>query len=395
MQRSRAGCGGSVLLLAVWTTVSLCHAQTTVRVATWNIETIGARGSSQYTAELAVLNRLCPDVVGINEIDGNAEIDDFHNLAADAGFSFTLVPDTNPFGTLRNGVMSKLPFLSQTIHTSAALSGDSNANDLTRLILEVVVDVPDSAVDLTLLSEHWKSGTTDNDEFRRVVESIRMTQAIPDLDRGLDAYVFMGDVNEEIAEVPRSPNPFTAVPNGMPNGWRLGSDLQSMLNGPGLQNDPFAYLTDVQGPALNPLDARQKDGSRTTRDSSGRRIDYILVSGLLATFNPPSEVYDSRDEGLSGGLTKCGSRLSSTTSAAASDHFPVFADLTVPAGGGGAYGDGDLDGDVDLRDAAEFMNCFTGAGGSADAGCRKFDNNGDNDVDRADYHAFWLAMTGP
>lgn len=368
--------------------------QVLVRVLTWNIETIGSRGTGQYNAELAILQRLCADIVAINEIDGTNEIDDFENLASDAGYAYTLVPDTNPFGSLRNGIMSKHPFVRQTIHTSAGLSGDSQANDITRLILEVVIRVP-GARDLTLVCDHLKSGTTDADEFRRAVEAIRMTQTVSDLRPSADAFIFMGDINEAITDVPRSPNPFRSIPGGMPNGWRLGADLQAFLSGDGITNDPFSYLTSPSGPDARILDAKQKDGRYATRDSSGRRIDYILVSSTLAVFSPLSEVYDSRDEGLGGGLAKCGASLPANTSATASDHFPVFADILVPELCS-RFGDSDCDGDVDLRDFAAFQNCFSGPNVPAGAECAAdFDSNGDGDVDRPDYRVFWQNLTGP
>ncbi|GIK15056.1 MAG: hypothetical protein BroJett003_00200 [Planctomycetota bacterium] len=367
-------------------------ADTIVRVATWNLETIGVRGSSEYNAALAILGRICPDVVAIQEIEGD-ELDDFADLAEDAGFAYTIVPTSNPFGSLRNGFLSRHPFMRTTINTSANLSGDSNANDITRLIVEVVLDVP-GAAPLTLVTEHWKSGTADADEFRRAVESLRAAQAVGDLDTDVDAFVILGDMNEEIDSVPRSPDPFTQVPGGMPTNWRLGNDLRTILNAQGIRNDPFIYLTSASGPEVTALEARQKDGRDATRDSSGRRLDYILVSALLSGYDPPSEVYDSRDEGLGGGLAKCGSALSSGTSAAAADHFIVFTDLTLPASGA-EFGDADRDGDVDLRDIAAFMNCFTGAGGDADSGCGVFDNNGDNDVDLPDYRVFRGNITGP
>ena len=61
--------------------------------------------------------------------------------------------------------------LSQTINTSADLSGDRSANDISRLFMEVTVDVPGDAVDLTVVASHWKSGTGNDDDFRRVVEA--------------------------------------------------------------------------------------------------------------------------------------------------------------------------------------------------------------------------------
>ena len=47
---------------------TLASAQTDVRVATWNIESVGAPGSSEYSASLDVLARIAADVVALNEI---------------------------------------------------------------------------------------------------------------------------------------------------------------------------------------------------------------------------------------------------------------------------------------------------------------------------------------
>ena len=78
---------------------------------------------------------------------------------------------------VHNAFMSRLPFLGTWIHDSASLSGDPNANDITRYLVEVEVQVQ-GGVNLTLVGNHWKSGTADSDEFRRVVESLRITDAL-------------------------------------------------------------------------------------------------------------------------------------------------------------------------------------------------------------------------
>ena len=57
----------------------------------------------------------------------------------------------------------------------------------------------------------------------------------------------------------------------------LGADLQALLAGAGLRNDPFAYLT----ARATLLPARQLDGSLATRKASGRRLDYLLTSTTL------------------------------------------------------------------------------------------------------------------
>ncbi len=311
----------------------------TVRVATWNLETVGDLGTAEYDAALAVLARVGADVVAINEVGSAADVANVTQLAADAGYPYLEV-GTVSFGGMRNAMLSRWPMTSW-VHTSASLSGDPAANDLTRDIVEALVDVPDNDRDLTVVVQHWKSGTDNTDEFRRGVESLRVAQTVDDLLTTDDAYVFVGDVNDEIDSVPHSPNPFTEEPTGLPSSFDLGTDLEAELAGPGIQNNPFFYLERDTGPDAVALDAFQLDGSVATRPSTGRRIDYALTSKLVLDFGPASQVYDSADEGLSGSLPLYGSAPSAGTSLTASDHLLVFADVTVPPPS--CVGDADCD----------------------------------------------------
>ena len=66
-------------------------------------------------------------------------------------------------------------------------------------------------------------------------------------------------------------------------------------------------------------------------------------------------------------------------------------------------GEADFDGNIDLKDAAAFQNCYTGPGdfdgttGGFDrlCDCRFLDIDHDRDVDADDYALFATAMTGP
>ena len=297
----------SATVITLACAVGSLFAQTHVRVATWNIQDVGPRGSDEYTATLAILDRIGADVVGINEfneIGGTNAEENFYNLADDAGYPFTVLPATNPFGSLRNALLSKYPFVAVTIHTSEGLSGDPGAKDITRLIIEVEIDLGADARVLTIAIEHWKAASGNNNEFRRAVESIRMAQVVGDLVSDQDAYVLMGDVNEELENVPLRPNPFRSLPRGLPQSFSLGADLQAILKADGIVNDPFHHIVDTAQTSL--LDAQQLDGNDATFPASGRRIDDVFVSCALADLEPPAEVYDSADEGLPGGLPKYG-----------------------------------------------------------------------------------------
>ena len=190
--------------------------------------------------------------------------------------------------------------------------------------------MPGSTLDLTVAIEHWKSGTTNSDELRRAIESIRIAQALAALDPTHDAFIAMGDMNEEADTVPNSPALFTSLPSGLPQSFALGADMEARLSSVGIVNDPFQYLTAAPLPWLTPLPALQPDGSDATRLASGRRLDYLLASQVLLP-GAQAEVYDSGDEGLAG-RPKYGAPLPASTSLDASDHLPVFADLVLPTG---------------------------------------------------------------
>ena len=98
-----------------------------------------------------------------------------------------------------------------------------------------------------------------------------------------------------------------------------------MMEGDGLVNDPFHYFEEA---GLTALPAEQLDGRDATRPSSGRRIDYILVSSDLE--DAQSQVYDSQDEHRDGGLELPGEEPDRAACETASDHLPVFADVPWP-----------------------------------------------------------------
>ncbi len=287
-----------------------------VRVVTWNVEELGYPGTPEYEAVQEILARLDADIVGLNEID-EPELGHIKTMGTDLGYDTVVVPATNPFGDIRNAIMTRLPLVSSGIHKPADLSGDNEANDVTRYPVSVTVNVGQP---LTVIVQHWKSGFDDGDEFRRAIDGHRTAQAISDAG---DWVVAMGDVNQEIDDPPW-PDVFTAIPSGMPGEFWLGSDLYNQMSAGGISNEAFASLKDL---GLDIIEAQQLDGRYDTRDESGRRIDYILGSaGVRAT--AVAEIYDSRDDGGEG-IPKAGSALPRETSASASDHFPVVAEFTV------------------------------------------------------------------
>ncbi|MHC4062935.1 MAG: hypothetical protein ACYSUQ_03105 [Planctomycetota bacterium] len=79
---------------------------------------------------------------------------------------------------------------------------------------------------------------------------------------------------------------------------------------------------------------------------------------------------------------------------------PAAYSVDFVDGDGGArimvvvFGDGDFDGDIDLKDFAAFQACFAPGEGPAPLPCAIHDLDGDGDVDLDDYVEFYSGLTG-
>ena len=317
----------------------------TVRVATFNIEHFNSSNSQQLNAARDILIRVGADVVCVQEMSSSV---DFFILAGAAGYAFGVIAGTSgDVDTNDNdiaAVMSKHPFVNTSTHTSASLSGDGSARDLTRNFILATVDIPNVVGHLIITGNHWKAGNGDANEFRRSIESIRSLQVVAGLDSAVDAYLIVGDQNDDVSDSPDSPAQFNSLPSGLPVSFSLGNDISFPV-----ANGVFLPLFGAGGSAhVNIVTALQlfsQSGEPldSTRPASGRRLDYIWHSDALTLTG--QEVYDSRDEGLGGGgLPKFGAPLPFATSADASDHLLVFAEYTMsaPSGDGACCHSGDL-----------------------------------------------------
>ncbi|KAA6183725.1 hypothetical protein F2Q65_14900 [Thiohalocapsa marina] len=321
-KRKRKGRQNLGCLLACAAT--LAAADQPVRLATWNVETIGEPGSDQYAAANSVLARLGADIVAIQEVASAADTTYVAQLAVDLGYANVTVAPAGPFGSLRAAVLSDFPITTSGAWSAADLSGDPDANDLTRYILAATVDVTGADDRLSVIVNHWKSGATNTDEYRRAIESTRIGQVVLNIEDGTEPYIVTGDVNEDIRDLPLTPTAFTEIPTDLPEAFDTGADIETLLSSTGLINDPFTPVTDWAAM----LDAKQVDDNYATRPDSGRRLDYLFASANIAALG--AQVYDCADESLMLGLPLVGDPLEATVCPAASDHLPVFADLTVP-----------------------------------------------------------------
>lgn len=291
-----------------------------VRVVTWNIEGLGRASDPEGQAERAVLARIDADIVGLNEVsDEQAAL--LRALGDDLGYETVFLPVGNPFGSLRNAVLTRLPVVNLDAPSAGELSGDGAANDVTRWPVRLTVDAPDAEQDLTVVVNHWKSGFDLTDRFRRTLDGVRTAQAAAEAPGPV---LVMGDVNAQLDEMPESPPTWTYTPGGLPRDYRVGADQRDALD-VGLPNSAFAPLTDL---GLSAIDATQLDGRPDTRPQSGRRIDWVFAS-LDRVEGVAGEVYDSTDEGQGSGLPKSGDAPDRGASGAASDHLPIFVDVAL------------------------------------------------------------------
>jgi endonuclease/exonuclease/phosphatase family metal-dependent hydrolase len=318
-------------LIPLWT-----HA-VELRVATYNVGAhlvippeggpayfdygIGDPGFPDHDRVAAVLQRLDADVVALQEIhaaDLSGTPDDVDALAATLGYPHVFVaPSTNTFDTsLRVMFLSRHPFLSTT-----SIGSPAGAKEITRLHPAVRVDVPGTTRDPLLISAHLKSGTDLSDRFRRTVEMRRLSAYLTS--SGLtadDNFIVMGDFN--LSSTNRT---FDTLPSGLPGSFDLGADISLPIS---YSTNPLSYFNN---PSVVRLDPRQLNNSTSTFQS-GSTIDLILVSPAIAGRPLATEVYNSTlDVSNSAGLPKAGAPLAAGTSAEASDHLAVFADLELDA----------------------------------------------------------------
>ncbi|MCB9682340.1 MAG: endonuclease/exonuclease/phosphatase family protein [Alphaproteobacteria bacterium] len=297
-----------------------------VRVATWNVQSLGEPASTGYEAVASVLRRLDADIVGLQEID-DVDVAALYTLADELGYNVVVPPPRQPYGTLGNGILARFDAVDSSTPSAADLSGDLRADDMTRLPVVFTTKVPGTDVELTVVTQHWKSGFEEEDAFRRAVDGWRTAQAA---DRGADSDILlvMGDTNAEDGEDHAGPDVWTAAPPLSVN-LSLGDDLVALLAGEGLPNDPYVPL---RARGLEPVDLAQRDGTLGTRPSSGRRIDRIFAGDAARAAGLRGEVYDTRDDtadqpGLADGLPKPGVNDTSR----ASDHLPVLIELRLAA----------------------------------------------------------------
>lgn len=318
----------AILLMLTATTLAV-----EIRVATFNVGahwgtsyfdySIGKPDTQDHQTVRAILQRMNADVVALQEIhtaDLAGSPNDLQILAASLGYPFLYVaPTTNALDpTFRTVFLSRFPF-----HSSFAINSPAGAKEITRLHPAVKVDVPGTVNDPVIVSPHLKAGANLTDRFRRAVEMRRLTGYLTSSGLTDDTnFIVLGDFN------PSSNNAtFTELPSGLPGSYVLGNDITFPVS---YSVDPLPYFTT---PGAVKALAFQLDGSTSTFNTvfpGGPELDLILVSPAITARPMFTEIYNSALDLTNGqGLPKSGSPLAADTSAIASDHYPVFADIRL------------------------------------------------------------------
>jgi endonuclease/exonuclease/phosphatase family metal-dependent hydrolase len=302
---------------------------TELRVVTFNVEAVGTQGSPEWEALADVLARLAPDVACIEEL-GDFETDDLSALAEQLGWGPPIQAAQSPAigGELRNACLGPRTMNRVGSYDGAALAPDGDANDLSRDVLAVRVDL-DAGCHANVLAIHAKSGQEDLDRFRRQVEFVRFTQAIARVqgEHPGEAVVLAGDFNEN-PEDENIGQVFASAPPGLPESYQLGADISFPLT-----YDPFGTFEAVGMTRLEPT-AEDSTSTSTWGEFDGFRIDYMWITGAELD---AAIVYDAcQDDGVDAPpagawLPLTGEPLPCATSDAASDHLPIAADLRIPA----------------------------------------------------------------
>lgn len=302
-----------------------------LRIATFNVQSVGGMGSNQHQALADVITRIDADVICLEEVLFY-ETADLFALAEATGYPRVIQGNEPPAigGDFTNACLGRDDLSLVGSYSGWDLSPDQEANDVGREILVVRVDLSEPGLApcrLGVVALHLKSGQDSLDWFRRQVEAERVVQAVEQYRAAYpgDPMVIMGDLNETIDD-PALGSVFREVPVGLPPSYQVGSDIEFPLT-----YQPFDTFT---GLGFTVTDAYQEDSPSADETwNDVVRLDYVLHAGAVVE---GSEVYNAcRDDGVDdppegNWLPKAGPPLDCAVSEDASDHFPVLVDLTLP-----------------------------------------------------------------
>lgn len=301
-----------------------------LRVATYNVEHgIGAAGTGKGDAQRAILRRVDADIVAFQELNRRTR-DAWERLADELGYPHTAWGDMGPFsGGMLTGYFSRYPILEQE-----SVRSPEGAREFSRKPLRITVRVPGAAQPLTLWNMHHKALFRPVDDFRRAVEALRIIRDIEHMVEahpGRTEWVILGDMNDDVRrcrDPERDPQSerFDGLPDGLPRTYVLGPDVEFPLAYRAFPLDTFRSV----GPGFHAVDAvREGTDDLITHVHTHYRLDYIFVSTAIRRHprGPPAGEVHHSDGETGAGLPKRGPVPPRGSTAAASDHYLVFADI--------------------------------------------------------------------
>ncbi|NNC89762.1 MAG: endonuclease/exonuclease/phosphatase family protein, partial [Akkermansiaceae bacterium] len=271
-------------------TMLLCVAAAAVplRVATFNIELgLEAQGTTSHDSVADVLARIDADVVTLQEVRSQDVGTNIDALAATLGYAhqYVGVPDSgepSPLDTNnRNVFLSRYP-----ITAVDGISSPSGAKDMTRVIPAVVVDVPGTTADPTIIGLHLKCCGEPDDPYRRAVELDRVVDyLVANSLTASDNVIILGDFN-----LVTGATTYNSEPAGLPASYITGADITFPVE---YDPDPAFYFGFVP---MVKLQNFQADGVTDTTQGSSAVLDHILVSPAIANRTYATEIYNSAQE---------------------------------------------------------------------------------------------------
>lgn len=298
-----------------------------VRVATFNVENgVGTYGSEKYRSIRDILRRVDADIVAFQELTAGTS-NAWARMSEELGYPHRIAATLGAFsGDTYVGFFSLYPILD-----AREVRSPPGAVEIARWPLRIIVKIPGAARPLVCWTVHHKAQFGYADSFRRAVEACRIIQDIGQhlqLHTNHIEYIVLGDLNDDFMRADQ-PLMFMSPPHRLPSGYRLGSDIKFPLHYRTFPHDHYGKA----GLGMRWVPAYRADSSnRVTHVYTEFTLDYIYVS--LPIWNHPDgaprgEVYHSTADKPAAGLRKKGPPLPPETSAAASDHSLVFADLNV------------------------------------------------------------------
>ncbi|MDQ7007376.1 MAG: endonuclease/exonuclease/phosphatase family protein [Acidobacteriota bacterium] len=300
-----------------------------LRVGSYNTQSLGTPGDPDWSALVQVLRRVDADAAALQEVIGTTDRDHIDELAQEAGYAYWAISQVS--GTLsgneRTAVLSHAPVLRSESYSAAELSGDPDANDITRDIFAVWLEASPGSAPWIVVTVHLKAGTSDTSKFRRQIEIQRIVQALDRirLDDPGSPILLTGDFNQDPRQGPFGAPVFDAPPADLPTTYRLGSDITFPVI-----YDPYRTLEDA---GMIMLEAFHEDdpGDPVTHPATFRILDLLWVEQHGAASG--TEIYDSCDDnGVDDPppgywLPKAGVPLNCGVSTTASDHLDLFGDI--------------------------------------------------------------------